>query len=182
MSVATPQRRATKPAPSVRRPPAIRPVAAASPTPARAPFVVLVLVLLSVGLGALLLLNTLLAQGSFTLHSLDARVAGLADREQALQQRAAELAAPQRLARSAARIGMVPSVNPAFLRTENGKILGEPVPAVSQAPVVGSEPAPVAGGGEAKSKPDSSDQSHEKKQTKKNGSSQGDQTSGGADR
>ncbi len=180
MSVATPQRRTTTPAPRARRQPAVRP--AAAPAPARAPFVVLVLVLLSVGLGALLLLNTLLAQGSFTLHSLDARVADLADQEQALQQRTAELASPRRLARSAARIGMVPSVNPAFLRTENGKILGEPIPATSRAPVVGSETTPVAGADDAQTKASGSGPSPDEKQTKKNGSSTNDQTGGGTDR
>jgi hypothetical protein len=98
------------------------------------------------GLGALLLLNTLLAQGSFTLHTLNDRVSGLVDREQALQQRASELAAPQRLARRAQRFGMVASHNPAFLRADDGKILGEPEPAAAQiepSPVVGStDPAP----------------------------------------
>jgi hypothetical protein len=101
-----------------------------------------VLVLLSFGLGALLLLNTLLAQGSFTLHTLNAQLTELTDREQALQQRASELAAPQRLARHANALGMVPSQNPAFLREEDGKVLGEPVPAVARvtpAEVVGSD-------------------------------------------
>lgn len=102
----------------------------------------LVLVILVLGLGLLLLLNTLLAQGSFTLHSLDAKVAKLADREQALQERTAELAAPQRLARSAAAIGMVPAANPAFLRVQDGKILGEPMPAAAPVTVVGSGTAP----------------------------------------
>jgi hypothetical protein len=101
-----------------------------------------VLILLSLGLGALLLLNTLLAQGSFTLHTLNAQLTELTDREQALQQRASELAAPQRLARHANALGMVPSQNPAFLREEDGKVLGEPVPAVAPvtpAEVVGSD-------------------------------------------
>ncbi len=128
------KRPASKPPVRVVRTPAAR--------PARAPFVVLVLVLLSLGLGALLLLNTLLAQGSFTLHELDAKVAGLADQEQALQQRAAQLASPKRLARSASELGMVASVNPAFLRTEDGKVLGAPVPAPTPLPVVGSEAEP----------------------------------------
>ena len=144
MSTATvggtrPQQRSSTP------PAAGRPSVRAVPTqhaPARAPFVVVVLLLLSLGLGALLLLNTLLAQGSFTLHSLNDRVAALADQEQALQQRASELAAPQRLARRAQALGMVPSQNPAFLSAADGKVLGEPVPAaapVQPAPVVGSE-------------------------------------------
>ncbi|HVQ88568.1 MAG TPA: cell division protein FtsL, partial [Actinomycetes bacterium] len=62
--------------------------------------------LLVAGLGALLLLNTLLAQGAFAVHDLDRQVTALSDREQALQQKVAELAAPQRLARQASRIGM----------------------------------------------------------------------------
>ena len=55
--------------------------------------------LLSLGLGALLLLNTLLAQGSFTLYELDASVAALTDQEQALQQKAAVLASVSELAK-----------------------------------------------------------------------------------
>lgn len=148
MSTATAPSRTTRPsrttgraAAPVRRPtprPPVRAVESPSVAPARAPFVALVLVVLSLGLGALLLLNTLLAQGSFTLHALEGKVADLADREQELQQRAAELASPQRLARSAAALGMVPSENPAFLRAEDGKVLGEPVPAADPPPVVGS--------------------------------------------
>ena len=142
----------TRPSPRSRstprtRPP-VRPVAAPASAPARAPFIIVVLVLLTVGLGTLLLLNTLLAQGSFTLHSVNAQVASLADREQALQQRASELAAPQRLARSAQALGMVPSQNPAFLRSEDGKVLGVPEPApepVVVSPVIGSETAEPVG-------------------------------------
>jgi len=128
------KRPAIRPPVRVVQPPAVR--------PARAPFVVLVLVLLSLGLGALLLLNTLLAQGSFTLHALDVKVAGLADQEQALQQKSAQLASPKRLARNASALGMVASVNPAFLRTEDGKVLGAPVPAPTPLPVVGSVAGP----------------------------------------
>ncbi|HUV47924.1 MAG TPA: cell division protein FtsL [Actinomycetes bacterium] len=176
MSILTALERSARTGPAARRGPAqdlsrrarVRPLPTPVAHPARAPFVMLVLVILSLGLGLLLLLNTLLAQGSFTLHSLDAKVADLADREQALQQRTAELAAPQRLARSAARIGMVPSANPAFLRAEDGKILGEPMPASGPSPMVGSEPATNA-------QPPAANQ-----QT--NGSGQGSQASGGGDR
>jgi hypothetical protein len=98
-----------------------------------------VLTLLIAGLGSLLLLNTLLAQGSFVVHDLDRQVAALGDREQALEHRVATLAAPKRLARQAASIGMVPSQNPAFLRVSDGRVLGVPVSAsgpVSVAPPV----------------------------------------------
>ena len=164
----------------------VRPVATPANAPARAPFIVVVLVLLTVGLGTLLLLNTLLAQGSFTLHTVNAKVASLADREQALQQKASQLAAPQRLARNAQALGMVPSQNPAFLRSEDGKVLGEPVPAptpVVVSPVIGSEaadPADTAAG------PVTSDEQDEQQgannsNSSGNGSDSG-QGDGGADR
>jgi hypothetical protein len=178
------QQRATgSPRPSARPP--VRGVPTPHP-PARAPFVVVVLLLLSLGLGALLLLNTLLAQGSFTLHSLNERVAALADQEQALQQRASELAAPQRLARRAQALGMVQSQNPAFLSAADGKVLGEPAPAaapVQPAPVVGSvdpsdeaEPAPDAGGAAA-----GEDRSRDEKPSGDGGEQKND-GDGGADR
>jgi hypothetical protein len=164
----------------------VRPVAAPASAPARAPFIVVVLVLLTVGLGTLLLLNTLLAQGSFTLQRVNAQVASLADREQALQQKASQLAAPQRLARNAQALGMVPSQNPAFLRSEDGKILGEPVPAptpVVVSPVIGSETAETEAG-ETETGPVTSDQQGDNSPSS-NGSGDGSdsgQGDAGADR
>lgn len=128
-------RRPRRPDQSVR--PSIKIAAAPVRRAPRAPFVGLVLVLLIGGLGTLLLLNTLLAQGSFAVRDLNLQVARLADRQQALQQTVASLAAPQRLARRASEIGMVPTVNPAFVRMKDGRVLGKPQPAPS-APV----PAP----------------------------------------
>ena len=159
-----------------------RPPVRAVPTrtaPARAPFVVAVVALLSLGLGALLLLNTLLAQGSFTLHTLNDRVGSLVDREQALQQRASELAAPQRLARQAQELGMVASQNPAFLRASDGKILGEPVPAAAQI-----EPAPVVGSSDPATTGGSNDSGNADPKTvdgKKNDSGSGQEKSNAAD-
>ena len=108
----------------------------------RAPFVITVLLLLLGGLGGLLLLNTLLAQGSFTVQDLDLRVAALKDTEQALQQKVATLAAPARLAKRAGGLGMVPAPNPAFIRMSDGRILGDPevAPQPYTAPV---SPPPV---------------------------------------
>jgi hypothetical protein len=122
---------------------------------------VAVLVLLSLGLGAMLLLNTLLAQGSFALHSLEAQVADLADREQELRQRAAELAAPQRLERRAREMGMVPSSNPAFLRSQDGKVLGVPIPATAPVPVVGSTTTEPDAGSDAGSDEDAGNASEQ---------------------
>ncbi len=125
--------RAPRPEQPVRVVPSTRPGAAPSSAP-RAPFVAVVLFLLVAGLGLLLLLNTLLAQGSFVVHDLDRQITALSDREQALQQKVATLAAPQRLARQASNLGMVATVNPAFLRMPDGRVLGDPVVAPGTPP------------------------------------------------
>jgi hypothetical protein len=121
--------------PSGPRLPALRPAPAIRRAP-RAPFVIAVLLLLVAGLGTLLLLNTYLAQGSFALHELQTKVGRLTDQEQALQEKAAKLAGPQRLARKAAALGMVAAPNPAFLRAADGKVLGDPAPAAPRPVVV----------------------------------------------
>jgi hypothetical protein len=115
----------------------VRPRATA---PARTPFILLVAGILSTGLFTLLLLNTSLSQGSFTVTDLQQRAAVLADREQALAQELARNESPARLAASAAELGMVPSRNPVFLRTSDGRVLGEPQPGVA-APSGGPAPA-----------------------------------------
>lgn len=95
---------------------------------ARAPFAVVVLGLLAGGLVGLLLLNTILAQGAFTVSDLKQRAAALTDQEQALLQVVAVEQSPQRLAARAIALGMVPSTNPAFIRLSNGAVLGVPTP------------------------------------------------------
>jgi hypothetical protein len=104
-----------------------------APAP-KAPFVLLVGALLTAGLGGLLFLHTSIAEDSFRLHDLTARSAVLADREQALDQEIAALAAPQRLAARARSLGMVRSENPAFIRTADGRILGKPKAGVAPPP------------------------------------------------
>jgi hypothetical protein len=76
----------------------------------------------------------LLAQGSFVVDDLDRQITVLSDREEAMQQKVATLAAPERLAHQASALGMVASVNPAFLRMPDGRILGDPVVAPGTAP------------------------------------------------
>ncbi|NHC12303.1 FtsB/FtsL family cell division protein [Motilibacter deserti] len=90
----------------------------------RAPFVLLVLALLAGGLATMLLLNTVLAQGAFVRADLEKRSAELADREQALTQQLARLASPERLAKEADKLGLVPSC-PAFLSIAQRKTLGQ---------------------------------------------------------
>lgn len=102
------------------------------PTPGaakRAPFVVLVGGILGVGLLALLILNTLVAQGAFTIHDLQQRNAALHDQAQQLRQQEIAAGAPDALAARAQGLGMVPSGAPAFLRLPDGAVLGAPAPA-----------------------------------------------------
>jgi hypothetical protein len=103
------------------------------PSPARraprAPFIALVLAVLTTGLVGLLLLNTALAQGSFRLHDLQRRTAALQDREQQLQITVDTAGTPDQLAASARKLGLVPAVDPGFLQLPNGRVLGAPLPA-----------------------------------------------------
>ncbi|MGN6612108.1 MAG: hypothetical protein ACTHLJ_10065 [Angustibacter sp.] len=116
-------RPARPPRPTLRvvRPPAVE--------RGRTVFAVACLLLLVGGLLSLLLINTALAQGSFTLHDLQAQSDELGDREQALRQDIDVQAAPERLAARARALGMVPSQSPAFLRLSDGKLLGVAAPA-----------------------------------------------------
>ncbi len=127
---------AARPHPS--RPTTVRPRLTVVPplrAPApKAPFVLLVGALLTAGLGGLLFLHTTIAEDSFRLHDLTARSTVLTDREQALEQEIAALAAPQRLAARAKTLGMVRSENPAFIRTSDGRILGKPKAGVAPPP------------------------------------------------
>ena len=127
---------ASRPQPS--RPTTVRPRLTVVPplrAPApKAPFVLLVGALLTAGLGGLLFLHTAIAEDSFRLHDLTTRSTVLTDREQALEQEIAALAAPHRLAARATKLGMVRSENPAFIRTSDGRILGKPKAGVAPLP------------------------------------------------
>ena len=105
---------------------------------AKAPFAVVLVVLLGGGLLGLLLLNTLVAQQSFSMHDLGAKDKALQQREQDLSSQVQALEAPASLAARAAALHMVPSGPPAFLRLSDGKVLGDPRPGV--APVVVKPP------------------------------------------
>jgi cell division protein FtsL len=134
--------------------------------PHRTPFVLLVVAVLGVGLVGLLLLNTTLAQGSFRMHDLQRQTAALQDQEQQLQIAVDDAATPQRLARAARKLGLVPAPDPGFLRLSDGKILGQPSaaaapvvhasarpsPAPSTAPSTGPPPS-ATGAAKATSKP-----------------------------
>ncbi len=101
---------------------------AASRAP-RMPFVLLVVLVLGGGLVGLLLVNTSLQQGAFTVHELERRSAVLSDQRQRLSEALATLEAPATLAGRARALGMVPMTGPVFLRLRDGKVLGSPAPA-----------------------------------------------------
>jgi len=81
----------------------------------RAPFVVLVLLVLGAGLVGLLLLNTNLQQSSFELRDLEQDTRLLRDRHAELTRQVAELAAPEELASRADALGMVPAQERQYL-------------------------------------------------------------------
>ncbi|ANB05946.1 hypothetical protein SAM40697_1986 [Streptomyces ambofaciens] len=95
---------------------------------ARAPFVLLVVVLLGGGLIGLLLLNSALSEGSFQLDDLKQETKELTDEEQALQRDIDAYSAPRALQRRARELGMVPGGDPAFLAPD-GSVKGSPSPA-----------------------------------------------------
>jgi hypothetical protein len=89
-------------------------------------FAVFVGAVLGIGLLGLLLLNTMLVQGSFTTSDLQNQQTALDTTAQALQQQVAVLESPQVLARSALQLGMVVTRNPVFLDPVTGRIWGVP--------------------------------------------------------
>ena len=118
-------------------------------TGARTPFAVVLVGLLGAGLLGLLALNTVLAEGSFRLHALQAEAKELATREQVLQREVEVLRAPGSLEDRARALGMVPGGPPVYLRLSDGAVLGTPVAGVAPAPAA---PGPgTAGAGSATS-------------------------------
>lgn len=95
----------------------------------RAPFVVLVVLLLAGGVAGLLAFNTSMQQASFQATALEDRADALAAQQQSLSMDLEKLRDPQRLATAAKALGMVPPPTPAFVRLSDGRILGEPMAA-----------------------------------------------------
>ncbi len=95
----------------------------------KAPFVVVVLTVLGIGLVGLILMSTVLQAQSFEAARLDRQATALETQRQSLSREVDQLQSPANVARRAISIGMVPNANPAFLRLEDGKVLGKPEPA-----------------------------------------------------
>ena len=102
---------------------------------ARTPFVVFVTALLGGGLICLLVINTILATGSYQITSLQQAQAARAEQVQALRQQVAEESAPSVIAKRARQLGMVEPPLTKFLNLKSGRVLSQPatepgVPAV----------------------------------------------------
>jgi hypothetical protein len=69
----------------------------------------------TVGLLALLVINTALAQDAFVLKDLKQQAQVLTDQREAILREVAQKSSPDQLAQSATNLGMVASTNPRFL-------------------------------------------------------------------
>lgn len=130
------------------RPPEARLELVPAPVPraARAPFVLLVLGVLAVGLLALLMLNTVLAQNAFRLHDQQRRTLLLADRQQQLDTLLTGQRAPGLLATRAQALGMVPGVAQTFVRLADGRVVAVLSPAPRAAPAARPSTTPRPSG------------------------------------
>jgi len=114
--------------------PALKLVSPLQPMKAtRGTFIAIVVAILGFGLVAMLVINTSLAQGSFTVMDLKAEQRALLATEEALAQQVARAASPVVLEQRARAMGMVASPSPAFLRVTDGTVLGKPKPAPGNA-------------------------------------------------
>ena len=132
-----PQRRNAAP------PQPLRVVPAAMGQPGNGVFAAICMVAMVAGLVSLLMLNTAMAEGSFTLNRLQKTSGELADTQDALTQAIDAQRSPANLASRARRFGMVPADSAAFLRLSDGKILGVASPA-KQVPAFTVVTAPQA--------------------------------------
>lgn len=108
---------------------ALRLVAPVSRRARRAPFVVVVLTLVAMGLVGLIVMSTVLQAQSFEIERLNAQADALQTRQQALSRQVDRLQSPSNLAQRALGLGMVPSANPVFLQLEDGDVIGKAKPA-----------------------------------------------------
>lgn len=95
----------------------------------RGVFALVITTVLGVGMLGILLINTSLAQGAFTISELKSEQSALLQQEEALTEAVAAIAAPESLEAQARTLGMVPSTNPVFLDVTTGEVLGKPKPA-----------------------------------------------------
>jgi hypothetical protein len=122
------------PRPAPRRRPRVTPATVAPPAPMalpRAPFLVVVVGLVIVGVLGVLVLNTRINENSFVLDGLRAQQSAMDQKEQQLSQDLEEAQSPGNLRAAAKRLGLVPAGTPAFITLPDGKIIGVPTPATA---------------------------------------------------
>lgn len=125
-AVRVPVRPIARPVPGQRtQRPRLR-VVAAAPRRSAGGLALLSVGLLGVGLLVLLLLNISIGKGAYALTELQAQQRELAEQKQALSEQVEQAGAPQRLAKQARRLGMVPAPNTAFVRVPDGRVQGQP--------------------------------------------------------
>ncbi len=109
-----------------RRPAPPRRLRVVAPPPAAGSglFLGLCVLLLFGGFVGVLVLNTSMAKGSFTLKDLQRQSDALADTQDDLRHALDEVSGPGPLAQRARSLGMVPAQSPAFLRLSDGTVLG----------------------------------------------------------
>jgi hypothetical protein len=95
----------------------------------RLPFAAFVLAVLGLGLVGLLVLNTTLQHQAFFARALEKQAEDLTVRKQTLTIEVDALRAPDRVAREAQDLGMLPNHSPAFLFLADGTVRGEATPA-----------------------------------------------------
>jgi hypothetical protein len=106
----------------------------------RVPFVALILLLVVGGVLGILVVNTKIAENAFRLDRLQKQQAALDVQQQQLEREIAAAEAPGSLAAAARKLGLVESGPPAYIRLQDGKVIGIPQPA-GGAPSVTSQGA-----------------------------------------
>ncbi len=121
---------AASPVPAEQSAPAPLPVALP-----RAPFVLLMVGIVALGVLGVLVLNTKINENSFRLDNLRSQQATLDLQEQQLDGQLADRESAGSLSAAAARLGLVPAGTPAFLNLPDGRVVGVPQPAHARSAV-----------------------------------------------
>ena len=126
MSQLAPVRPAARPGPRRATTPAPRQLKVVAPPETRGngAFLALCVLLLLGGFVGVLMLNTAMAKGSYTMRDLQRRSDSLTDQQDSLRHTIDSVSGPGPLARRARDLGMVPAETAAFLRLSDGKVLG----------------------------------------------------------
>lgn len=141
------QRGSASRGPAVTRQPVVAP---------KAPFVVMVMVVLGVGIAAIMWLSTQATADSYRLQDARAEETRLARQVEQLRQEVALAESPLNLAEAAAKLGMLPAGDPARLRKlPDGtvEVYGKPSAVQPPPPPATSAPAPPPAGTPAQNPP-----------------------------